>query len=105
MAYKLIVFVPNSHLDRVRDAICAAGAGKIGNYDFCTFATEGIGTFRPLRGDKPYKGKIGRIEKVKEVRLEVLVPKKLLKKVVRAMKAAHPYEEPAYDVYRLPPAP
>jgi hypothetical protein len=99
--YKLIVFIPKSHSTRVRDAICRAGAGKIGNYDCCTFITEGIGTYRPLKGANPYKGKVGKIEKVKEVRLEVLVPKKVLKKVILALKSAHPYEEPAYDIYQL----
>ena len=102
--YKLIVFVPKTHLSKARDAICKAGAGKIGNYDYCTFATEGIGTYRPLKGAKPYKGKINKIEKVKEFRLEVLVPKGSLKQVIRALKAVHPYEEPAYDVYRITPA-
>jgi len=99
--YKLVVFIPKSHLTKVRDVICQAGAGKIGNYDCCTFITEGIGTYRPLKGAKPYKGKVGKIEKVKEVRLEVLVPKKVLKKVILALKSAHPYEEPAYDIYQL----
>ena len=103
MTYKLIIFVPKTYLNKVREAICAAGAGKIRNYDFCTFATEGIGTYRPLKGARPYKGKINKVEKVKEYKLEAIVPKKLLKKVVAAMRAAHPYEEPAYDVFPLAP--
>jgi hypothetical protein len=101
MDYKLIVFVPKSHLDKVRKAISKAGAGKIGNYDYCTFVSEGIGTYRPLKGARPYKGKVNKIETVKEYRLEAVVPKKLLKKVIAAMKSAHPYEEPAYDVFSL----
>ncbi len=99
--YKLIVFIPKSHLEKVRNAICEAGAGRIGNYDHCTFTTEGIGTYRPLKGAKPFKGKIGKLEMVKEARLEAVVPKNLLKKAVRAMKKAHPYEEPAYEIIRL----
>ena len=70
-------------------------------YDNCTFCSKGTGTFRPLAGARPYKGKIGKLEKVKECRLETIVPDKILKKVIAAMKRAHPYEEPAYDIYPL----
>ncbi len=99
---KLVVFVPHSHLEKVRKAICSAGAGKIGGkYDNCTFYTFGTGTFRPLKGARPYLGRCGKLEKVSEARLETIVLKKDLKKVVTAMKKAHPYEEPAFDVYPL----
>lgn len=102
MKYKLVVFVPQSHVEQVRVAICAAGAGKIGKkYDNCTFMSSGIGTFRPLEGAKPHIGQVGHIERVGEARLETIVLKKDLKKVIAAMQAAHPYEEAAYDVYRL----
>ncbi|MCX5750987.1 MAG: YqfO family protein [Candidatus Saganbacteria bacterium] len=99
--YKFVVFVPKSHAEKVRAAMCKAGAGKIGNYDNCTFMSEGIGTYRPLKGAKPFKGEKGKIERAKEVRIETLVPKNKLKQVVAAMKKVHPYEEPAYDVYEL----
>ncbi len=99
--YKLIVFVPASHHAKVRNAICAAGAGKLGNYDCCTFSTEGFGTFRPLKGARPYLGKVGKLSKIKEIRLEAIVPQKVLKKVIAAMKLAHPYEEVAFDVIKL----
>jgi hypothetical protein len=99
--YKLVVFVPKTHLEKVRAAVCNAGAGKIGNYDNCTFITSGTGTFRPLKGAKPYKGERGKIEKAKEARLETIIPGSIIKKVISAMKKAHPYEEVAYDVYRL----
>ena len=100
--FKLIVFVPRSHLEKVRTAICGAGAGKIGKkYDHCTFTTAGVGTFRPLSGAKPFIGKLGKIEKVKEARLEAIVAKSDLKKAVAALKKAHPYEEPAFDIYPL----
>jgi hypothetical protein len=100
--YKLVVFVPEKALGKVRMAICSAGAGKIGRkYDTCTFYTRGTGTFRPLKGAHPTIGKIGKPEKVKECRLEIIVPEKILKKVIAALKQAHPYEEPAYDVYPL----
>jgi len=99
--YKLVVFIPESHLEKVRGAICQAGAGKLGNYDYCTFTSKGTGTFRPLKGAKPYIGKIGKLKKVQEIRLETIVQKKDLRKVIAAMKKAHPYEEPAYDIYPL----
>ena len=99
---KLVVFVPLTHLEQVRSAVCSAGAGKIGNkYDQCTFSTTGIGTFRPLKGAKPYLGKWNRMERVKEVRLETIVPVKSVKKVIHALIKAHPYEVPAYDLYPL----
>ncbi len=100
--YKLIVFVPNKYLDKVRSAIWEAGAGKLGNhYDLCSFACEGVGTFRPLKGAKPFIGKAGKLTKVKEFRLEVIVKRSDLKKVIIALKKAHPYEEPAYEIYQL----
>ena len=98
---KLVVFVPQDHLEQVRLAICNAGAGKIGNYDQCAFMTSGIGTYRPLKGAKPFKGEVGKVERAGEARLEVTVEEKDLKTVIKAMKKAHPYEEVAYDVYKL----
>ena len=101
--FKLVIFVPQSHVEAVRIAVCSAGAGKIGKkkYDNCAFMSSGIGTFRPLKGAKPFKGEVGRLERVGEARLEVTIPKKLLKKAIAAMKKVHPYEEPAYDIYSL----
>lgn len=100
--FKLVVFVPLSHLAKVRSAICAAGAGKIGRkYDNCTFYTEGIGTFRALAGAKPFIGKLGKLNKVREARLETIVSDKKVKMVIAALLAAHPYEEPAFDLYLL----
>jgi len=100
--FKLVVFVPLSHLEKVRNAVCSAGAGKIGKkYDNCTFYALGTGTFRPRKNAKPFIGKKGGLVKVKEARLETIAAKKDLKKVIAAMKSAHPYEEPAFDVYPL----
>lgn len=100
--FKLVVFVPAPHLETVRKAICNAGAGKIGkNYDNCAFYTFGTGTFRPLKEAKPFIGKRGKIEKVKEARLETIVAKKDMRKVVAALRKSHPYEEPAFDIYPL----
>ena len=82
-------------------AISNAGAGKIGKYDNCSFMTSGIATYRPLKGGKPFKGEIGKLERTGEARIEVTVPVKKLKKVIEEMKKAHPYEEIAFDIYKL----
>jgi dinuclear metal center YbgI/SA1388 family protein len=98
---KLVVFVPAEKADHVRDAIAAAGAGAIGDYDRCTFSTTGEGRFRPLEGADPAIGSVGDVEVVDEVRIESVLPRSRRTPVVRAMLAAHPYEEPAYDVLEL----
>jgi dinuclear metal center YbgI/SA1388 family protein len=99
--YKIVVFVPEDSIDIVRDAMSATGAGWIGNYSDCSFMTKGTGTFRPLKNSNPYIGSQGKLEKVMEYRLETVVPRKNLNKVISSMISAHPYEEVAYDVYRL----
>lgn len=98
---KLVVFVPKDHVEIVRNAICKAGAGHIGKYDECSFKVQGIGTFRPLDGSSPFCGQIDKLEQVEEYRLETVMPSKIVNKVVKAMIKAHPYEEIAYDLYRL----
>lgn len=99
--YKLAVFTPTEALDAVREAMARAGAGIIGNYSHCSFELRGTGTYVPLEGASPYAGQIGRLERAEEVRLEMVVPEHHLASVLRAMEEAHPYEEVAYDVYRL----
>jgi len=98
---KLVVFVPASSLDRVLDALFAAGAGRIGDYERCSWYTEGTGTFLGGAGTKPAVGAAGREEQVPELRLETVFPDGLHDQVVAALRAAHPYEEPAFDVYAL----
>ncbi len=98
---KLVVFVPEGHQDRVRQAVCEAGAGWIGNYSHCTFNTKGYGTFMPLTGTSPYIGMEGKLEQVDELRLETIVSEDIQENVIRAMLTAHPYEEVAYDLYPL----
>ncbi|CAN5372709.1 Nif3-like dinuclear metal center hexameric protein [soil metagenome] len=98
---KLTVYVPVDAAAIVRAAIAEAGAGRIGNYDFASFSSPGVGRFRPLDGAEPMIGTIGEIQTVDEVRLEVVMHRELRARVVRAMKAAHPYEEPAYDVIEM----
>jgi len=98
---KLAVFVPLDHVAEVRDAIFEAGAGHIGNYDRCSFNLSGEGTFRAGEGSDPYSGTPGLEHTEKEVRIETIVPDNLLQPVLKAMIDAHPYEEVAYDIYRL----
>ncbi|WP_371370673.1 Nif3-like dinuclear metal center hexameric protein [Sporomusa aerivorans] len=99
--HKLVVFVPVSHVETVRAAMTAAGAGHIGNYSHCTFQTQGVGTFLPLAGTSPYIGEQNKLEYVEEYRLETIIPLSIRSQVVSAMLAAHPYEEVAYDDYLL----
>jgi dinuclear metal center YbgI/SA1388 family protein len=98
---KLVVFVPVAHAERVRAAITTAGAGALGDYDSCTFTSIGEGRFRPLPGARPAIGSVGDLETVEEVRIESILDRRLRGPVVAAMLAAHPYEEPAYDVVPL----
>jgi dinuclear metal center YbgI/SA1388 family protein len=98
---KIVVFVPKEHLDVVFDAMTEAGAGAIGNYEACSYRTEGEGTFRATEGANPFVGEIGELHKEPETRLELLCRKELVKDVVEAMKNAHPYEEVAFDLIPL----
>lgn len=99
--FKLVVFVPDSDLAKVSDAVFAAGAGIIGNYEQCSFRLAGLGTFFGGNAANPTIGQKGRREEVVEWRLEVLVPPAKMAAVVKAMRTAHSYEEPAFDVYPL----
>lgn len=99
--YKLIVFVPISHADAVREAMGEAGAGRFGNYSFCSFSTRGTGRFRPEAGANPAIGEIGKPETVEEERIEVICSEATLDPVITAIKSVHPYDEIAYEVYRL----
>jgi hypothetical protein len=98
---KLVVFVPREALDTVREALFEAGAGRIGNYERCSFYTEGTGTFFGGEGTDPDVGQAGREQRVAELRLETVFPEERQAEVVEALRRAHPYEEPAFDVYPL----
>lgn len=98
---KLVVFVPRDHAHAVREALARAGAGYMGKYSDSAFWAEGTGFFRPREGANPYIGEEGKLEAVEEVRLETILPGELAGRVVKAMLAAHPYEEAAYDLYPL----
>ncbi len=98
---KIAVYVPVDAADHVRKALAQSGAGRIGNYDFCSFTTEGVGRFRPLTGSNPAIGQQDKIEEVKEVKIETICPHAQLDLVLAGVKKAHPYEEPAIDIFPL----
>jgi len=99
--YKFVVFVPVESEEKVRKAICEQGGGRWRNYSCCTFNTEGKGTFTPHEGSEPYIGKTGKVNFVDEVRIECIVSQNNLNELIEAVVGAHPYEEAAYDVYRI----
>lgn len=98
--YKLITFIPKDAVNTVAEALYAAGAGAIGQYSHCGFMTEGVGTFLPLDGARPAIGRRGRLEHVEEIRLETVVAADKVAAVIAALRKAHPYETPAFDVFR-----
>lgn len=98
---KIVVFVPLTHADIVREAMGKAGAGKIGNYVFCSFSTRGIGRFKPEERAHPTIGEVGKPEVVEEERIETVCSRELVKQVVEAIKTVHPYEEVPFDIYPL----
>lgn len=99
--YKLCYFVPETHLEKTKRALFEAGAGKIGDYDSCAWQCKGQGQFRPLDGSDPFLGKAGALEVVDEYKVELVCEDSLVGEVLDALKQAHPYEEPAYEVYRM----
>lgn len=98
---KLIVHVPESHADTVRTALGEAGAGRVGEYGFCSFTTKGIGRFKPLDGANPAIGAVGQFEEVVEESIEIVLAETLIHDVLAVLREVHPYEEPAYEVYEL----
>ncbi len=101
---KLVVFVPHADAERLVDALAAAGAGQFGNYDRCAWTTTGDGSFRPLDGAHPAIGTVGTVEHVPETRVEMIVPSGRRAAVLAALRATHPYEEPAFDLLVQAPA-
>ena len=99
--YKLTVFIPDNALEQVKSALFAAGAGTIGNYEHCCWQVQGTGQFRPLAGSNPHIGAHDRLEEVDEWRVEMVVTTANIAKVIEALKQAHPYETPAYDVVEV----
>jgi len=99
--YKLSFYVPESHLEAVKQAVFAAGAGRIGDYDSCCWQVAGQGQFRPLEGSQPFLGQQGSVEQVPEYRVEMVCDRQCIEAAVAALLEAHPYEEPAWDVVAL----
>lgn len=98
---KLVIFTPVSHAEIVRKVLGESGAGKIGNYDFCSFSSKGVGRFRGNENSNPAVGESGKYESVEEERIEVLVSRTILKEVIEKVRVVHPYEEMAFDVYTV----
>lgn len=96
--YKLVFYVPSSHAEKVKEAVFSTGAGRIGLYDKCCWQIEGTGQFRPLDGSDPFIGTAKTLEKVAEVRVEMVCQAEFIRSALAALIEAHPYEEPAYDV-------
>ena len=99
--YKICVYVPENAVETVKKALFDAGAGRIGNYDCCCWQTAGTGQFRPLQGSQPAVGRLNEIEHVEEIKIELVCADEVVESAVRAMRQAHPYEEPAFDVWQL----
>lgn len=98
---KIVVFVHPDYADVVRAALADAGCGHIGNYDACSFSVKGVGRFRPLDGSDPLFGETGKHEQIEEERIETICPFEKLEAVLAELKKAHPYDEPAVDIYPL----
>ncbi len=99
--HKICIYVPENSVEKVKTALFEAGAGRIGNYDSCCWQTEGVGQFRPLAGSDSAIGSLGEIEQVKEFKIELVCEDEHVQAAVHAMRTAHPYEEPAFDVSKL----
>jgi len=99
--YKLSFFVPESHAEQVKQAVFLTGAGRIGDYAQCCWQTLGAGQFRPLSGSQPFIGELGDVTRVTELKVELVCADEHIRAAVTALKAAHPYEVPAYEVMRL----
>ncbi|MGA3193192.1 MAG: hypothetical protein ABSF56_03570 [Minisyncoccia bacterium] len=98
---KIVVYVPLTYAEVVRQAIGAAGGGKLGKYSLCSFSVRGVGRFKPEEGARPYIGIAGKLEEVEEERIEVTRDDAVVSSVIAAIKKVHPYEEVAMDVYKL----
>jgi structural toxin protein (hemagglutinin/hemolysin) RtxA len=99
--YKICFYVPESHLEEVKNAMFAAGAGKIGNYSNCAWQVLGEGQFLALEGNQAYLGTEGHLEKVVEYKVEMVCEDRIIRNIILALKGAHPYEEPAYQVWKV----
>lgn len=99
--YKICVYVPEISVETVKQALFHAGAGRIGNYDSCCWQTQGTGQFRPLEHSNPAIGTVNEIEQVSEIKIELVCEDDLVEGAIQALRESHPYEEPAFDVWKL----
>lgn len=99
--FKLCFFIPETHVEQVKNALFNKGAGRIGQYDHCSWQVLGEGQFRPLKGSQPFLGKENQVEKIVEYKVEMVCEDDLIEDVVKELKKTHPYEEPAYEIYQL----
>jgi len=99
--YKICVYIPEDSVEKVKQSLFDAGAGRIGNYDSCCWQTAGTGQFRPLENSNPALGSLGKTETVPETKVELVCADELITQVVQALRKSHPYEEPAFDVWKL----
>jgi len=98
---KLEVYVPETHAEELKTALFTAGAGKIGNYDCCCWQSSGTGQFRPLEGNDAFIGEQGELEKVEEIKIELLCSQENITEIIAALKKAHPYETPAFQYWTV----
>jgi structural toxin protein (hemagglutinin/hemolysin) RtxA len=99
--YQLSFYVPEAHLEKVKECLFENGAGRIGAYERCAWQVKGEGQFYPKADSNPYTGERNKLEKISEYKVEMVCENKHIKKVIAALKAVHPYEEPAYSVVKL----
>jgi len=99
--YQIFFYVPETHKEKVKEEIFKTGAGKIGHYEACCFEFEGVGEFKPLEGANPFVGNINKVERVREIKVELICRELFLKSALEKLKEFHPYEEPAYGVIKL----
>jgi len=99
--FKLNFFVPSKDKERVKEALFEIGAGRYENYEHCSFETLGAGQFKPIKDAHPYIGKLGTIEQVEEYKVEMICPNELIHVAIKVLKETHPYEEVAYEVFKM----
>lgn len=99
--YKLNFFVPSEDKERVKTALFTIGAGRYENYECCSFETLGTGQFKPVNKANPHIGELDKIERVEEYKIEMICSAEIIKEAVEVLKEAHPYEEVAYEVFRM----
>ncbi|MBF0209850.1 MAG: NGG1p interacting factor NIF3 [Desulfamplus sp.] len=99
--YLISFYVPESHLKLVTESLFNKGAGRVGNYDSCSWFTKGVGQFRPLDGSLPFAGRVGRLEQIEEIKVEMVCENSLIKEAIQELLSVHPYETPAYHAIEI----